>query len=288
MGPVRLEISGIALFAANSAKSRRPHSCLHANEIRWPQRSECLTGAVKDYEPMASFDVDAAAIYDDTPRGDEPETVAFLERLAGGGPVLELAVGTGRIALPLAARGVRVDGVDLSEAMVARLRAKPGGDQIAVTMGDFAEVPVTGSYPLIYVVFNTLFNLLTQEDQIRCFRNVAGHLTADGSFLVEASAPGDLYRLRDNQYVDAEAIGLSEVWLDVGRHDPVSQRLDETHVHLTPEGVRLYPIVTRYSWPSELDLMAMIAGLRLKERWGGWNREPFDALSARHISVWGP
>jgi hypothetical protein len=147
---------------------------------------------------------------------------------------------------------------------------------------------VTGSYPLIYVVFNTLFNLLTQEDQIRCFRNVAGHLTADGSFLVEASAPGDLYRLRDNQYVDAEAIGLSEVWLDVGRHDPVSQRLDETHVHLTPEGVRLYPIVTRYSWPSELDLMAMIAGLRLKERWGGWNREPFDALSARHISVWGP
>ncbi|HEX3327468.1 MAG TPA: class I SAM-dependent methyltransferase [Actinomycetota bacterium] len=237
---------------------------------------------------MASFDVDAAAIYDDTLRGDELETVAFLERLAGAGPVLELAVGTGRIALPLAARGVRVDGIDLSEAMVARLRAKPGGDQIAVTIGDFAEVPVKGSYPLIFVVFNTLFNLLTQEDQIRCFRNVAGHLTADGSFLVEAAVPADLYRLRDNQYVDAEAIGLSEVWLDVGRHDPVSQRLDETHVHLTPERVSLYPIVTRYSWPSELDLMARIAGLRLKERWGGWNREPFDALSARHISVWGP
>jgi hypothetical protein len=247
-----------------------------------------LTGAVKNYEPMASFDVDAARIYDDTPRGDELETVACLQQLAGGGPVLELAIGTGRIALPLAARGVRVDGIDLSEAMVARLRAKPGGDQITVTMGDFAEVPVTGEYSLIFVVFNTLFNLLTQEDQIRCFRNVAGHLTADGSFLVEASVPGDLYRLRDNQYVDAEAIGLSEVWLDVGRHDPVSQRLDETHVHLTSEGVRLYPIVTRYSWPSELDLMARIAGLRLKERWGGWNREPFDARSERHISVWGP
>ncbi|MDP9233472.1 MAG: class I SAM-dependent methyltransferase, partial [Actinomycetota bacterium] len=173
---------------------------------------------------MASFDEDAAAIYDDTPRGDELETVAFLERLAGGGPVLELAIGTGRIALPLAAGGLRVDGIDLSEAMVARLRAKPGGDQIAVTLGDFAEVPVKGSYPLIFVVFNTLFNLLTQEDQIRCFRNVAAHLTADGSFLVEAAVPADLYRLRDNQYVDAEAIGLSEVWLDVGRHDPVSQR----------------------------------------------------------------
>lgn len=237
---------------------------------------------------MASFDAEAASIYDDTPRGDEMETVAFLEQLADGGPVLELAVGTGRIALPLAARGLRVDGIDLSEPMVARLRAKPGGDQIAVTIGDFADVPVPGNYPLIFVVFNTLFNLLTQEDQIRCFRNAAGHLTEGGRFLVEAFVPSYLYQLRDDQYVDAEAIEASDVWLDVGRHDPVGQLLNETHVHLNREGVRLFPIVTRYSWPSELDLMARMAGLQLQERWGGWNREPFDARSTRHISVWGP
>jgi len=154
-------------------------------------------------------------------------------------------------------------------------------------MGDFAEVPVPGSYPLIYLVFNTLFNLLTQDDQVRCFENVAAHLTDDGSFVVEAFVPDFLYRLRDNQYVDAEAVGVSEVWLDVGRHDPVAQRLDETHVALTGNGVRLYPIVCRYAWPSELDLMARIAGLRLKERWGGWSNEPFTASSSLHVSVYG-
>ncbi|MDX6550017.1 MAG: hypothetical protein QOJ31_701 [Gaiellales bacterium] len=242
---------------------------------------------MENYQPGMSFGKDAAAIYDDVPRGDEPETVAFLERLAGGGPALELAVGTGRIALPLAARGVQVDGIDISTAMVAKLREKPGGDQIAVTIGDFADVPVAGSYRLIYVVFNTLFNLLTQDEQVRCFENVAAHLSGDGSFVVEAFVPTFLTRLRDDQYVDAEAIAVDQVWLDVGRHDAVTQRLDESHVSLTSEGVRLYPIVTRYAWPSELDLMARIAGLRLHDRWAGWNREPFTAASGRHISVYG-
>jgi len=236
---------------------------------------------------MTSFGVDAAEVYDDEPRGDESAAVAFLERLATGGPALELAIGTGRIALPLAAQGLHVDGVDLSPEMVAKLRAKAGGDELSVTMGDFADVPVPGTYPLIYVVFNTLFNLLTQDDQVRCFENVAAHLTDDGSFVVEAFVPDFLYRLRDNQYVDAEAVGVSEVWLDVGRHDPVAQRLDETHVALTGNGVRLYPIVCRYAWPSELDLMARIAGLRLKERWGGWSNEPFTASSSLHVSVYG-
>lgn len=236
---------------------------------------------------MTSFGFDAAEVYDDEPRGDESAAVAFLQRLAHSGPVLELAIGTGRIALPLAAQGVHVDGVDLSPAMVAKLRAKAGGDELSVTMGDFADVPVPGSYPLIYLVFNTLFNLLTQDDQVRCFENVATHLTDDGSFVVEAFVPDFLYRLRDNQYVDAEAVGVSEVWLDVGRHDPVAQRLDETHVALTGNGVRLYPIVCRYAWPSELDLMARIAGLRLKERWGGWSNEPFTASSSLHVSVYG-
>ena len=241
---------------------------------------------MKDYEPGMSFGEEAAEEYDDAPRGDEAAAVAFLEGLAGGGPALELAVGTGRIALPLAARGVRVDGVDLSTAMVGRLRAKPGGDRIPVTMGDFADVPVTGDYRLIYVVFNTLFNLLTQEDQMRCFENVAAHLTDDGSFVVEAFAPAFLYRLRDDQYVDAEAIGVEEVRLDVARHDPTKQLLEESHLSLSPEGIRLNPIVTRYAWPAELDLMARIAGLRLKERWDGWNREPFTG-NHNVVSVYG-
>jgi len=234
-----------------------------------------------------SFGEEVAEEYDDVPRGDEIAAVAFLERLAGRGPALELAVGTGRIALPLAARGIRVDGVDISPAMVAQLRAKPGGDQISVTIGDFADVPVPGTYRLIFVVFNTMFNLLTQEDQVRCFENVAAHLTDDGSFVIEAGVPNFLYRLRNDQYVDAEAIGVDEVRLDVARHDPVKQLLEESHVSLSREGVRLNPIVTRYAWPSELDLMARIAGLRLKERWGGWNREPFTSTSSNCVSVYG-
>ena len=241
---------------------------------------------MKDYQPILSFGDEVAAIYDQTPRGDELETVAFLEGLAQGGPALELAIGTGRIGLPLAARGVQLEGIDLSPAMVAKLRSKPGGDQIPVTIGDFADVAVPGRYRLIYVVFNTLFNLLTQDEQVRCFENVAAHLTYDGVFVVEAFVPTYLTRLRDDQYVDAEAIGVAEVRLDVGRHDPVRQLLEESHVVLTRDGVRLYPIVTRYAWPSELDLMARIAGLRLKDRWAGWNREPFTATSTRHVSVY--
>ena len=240
-----------------------------------------------DYEPRTSFGADTAATYDDDPRGDEGETVAFLEQLAGGGPVLELAIGTGRIAIPLAARGLAVDGIDFSPEMVARLRAKHGGATIPVTMGDFAEVGVPGPYPLIYLVYNTLFNLLTQDDQVRCFENVAIHLTDEGSFVVEAFVPSFLYRLRDDQYVDAEAIKVSEVSLDVGRHDAATQRLEETHVVLSNAGVRLYPIVSRYSWPSELDLMARVAGLRLRNRWGGWSQEPFDTNSSWHVSVYG-
>jgi SAM-dependent methyltransferase len=241
---------------------------------------------VEGYDPAMSFGEDTAAVYDDELRGDETETVAFLAALAGEGPALELAIGTGRIALPLAARGIRVDGIDISEPMVARLRAKPGGDALDVTIGDFADVGVDGTYPLVYVVFNTLFNLLTQDDQVRCVANVAAHLTEDGAFVVEAFTPTFLMRLRDDQYVDAESIGIDEVTLDVGRHDPARQLLHETHVRMTPQGIRLFPIVTRYAWPSELDLMARMAGLRLRERWAGWTGEPFDGSSRRHVSVY--
>jgi hypothetical protein len=246
---------------------------------------------MEHYEPIMSFGEDAAKIYDTEPdaghREETSATVTFLEQLAGGGPALELAIGTGRVALPLAARGIRVDGIDFSAPMVDRLRAKPGGDQIAVTIGNFADVPVQGTYRLIFVVFNTLFNLLTQDDQVRCFENVASHLTDDGSFVVEAFVPTYLTRLRNDQYVDAETIAVNEVWLDVGRHDPVKQLLEESHVVLSRDGVRVCPIVSRYAWPSELDLMARIAGLRLKERWGGWNREPFTSTSSMHVSAYG-
>lgn len=243
---------------------------------------------MEGYQPATSFGEDVAEYYDElSQRGDEAETVAFLEQLARGGPALELAIGTGRIALPLAARGITVDGIDISPAMIAKLRAKPGGDEIQVTIGDFAGVPVAGTYQLIYVVFNTLFNLLTQEDQVRCFENVAAHLTDDGSFVVEAGPPNWLYRLRNDQHVDAEAIEVAEVRLDVLRHDPLTQILEESHVFLSPRGIRMWPVVQRYSWNSELDLMARIAGLRLQERWARWDREPFAATSANCISVYG-
>ncbi len=242
---------------------------------------------MKGYKPVMSFGEDVAAMCRDVQRGDENAAVAFLEELAGRGPALELAIGTGRIALPLAARGIRVDGIDISSAMIAQLRSKPGGEQISVTVGDFADVPVVGAYRLIFVVWNTLFNLLTQEDQVRCFENVARHLSDDGSFVVEAFLPAFLYRLRNNQYVEAEGIEVDEVRLDVLRHDMATQMIEESHVSLSSGGVRLNPVVQRYAWPSELDLMARIAGLRLKQRWGGWNREPFNSSSTMHVSVYG-
>jgi SAM-dependent methyltransferase len=242
---------------------------------------------MKGYEPVMSFDEDVAQRDHDFRRGDETAAVEFLAQLAGPGPALELGIGTGRIALPLAARGIRVDGVDLSPAMVDQLRAKPGGDQLSVTMGDLADVPVSGTYRLIYVVFNTLFNLLTQGDQVRCFENVAAHLVDDGSFVVEAFVPTFLYQLRNHQYVDAEAVEVDEVRLDLLRHDPATQMIEESHVSLSRAGVRLNPVVQRYAWPSELDLMAQIAGLRRKGRWGGWVREPFNSSSSAHVSVYG-
>ena len=234
-----------------------------------------------------SFGDDVSKKYRDLQRGDEVAAVEFLAQLADRGPVLELAIGTGRIALPLAARGIRVDGIDISPAMVDQLRTKPGGDNLFVVIGDFASVPVPGTYRLIYVVWNTLFNILTQEDQVRCFVNVADHLTEDGTFVIEALTPNFLHRLRNDQYVEAEAIEVKEVRLDVLRHDAGKQMIEESHISLSSSGVHLNPVVQRYAWPSELDLMARIAGLRLKNRWGGWREEPFTSGSSMHVSVYG-
>ena len=239
---------------------------------------------MKGYKPVFSFDEEAAALHDH--RGDEEAAVEFLTEVAGEGPVLELAIGTGRLALPLAERGLRVDGIDISPAMVERLRSKPGGDQLEVTIGDFADVDVSGSYALVFVAWNTMFNLLTQSDQVRCFENVASHLTEGGAFVIEAYVPSYLHRLRDNQRVETEMIETDEVRIGVLRHDPASQKIEQSHVSLSERGVRLTPVVQRYAWPSELDLMARIAGLRLDGRFGGWDRTPFEAKSEAHVSVY--
>jgi SAM-dependent methyltransferase len=242
---------------------------------------------MKNYRPVMTFDETTARLDADFKRGDEKDAVAFLADCAAGGPALELGIGTGRIALPLAARGITVEGVDLSPAMAAELRRKPGGDRLAVTIGDFSEIPVSGSYRLIYVVFNTLFNLLTQDEQVRCFQNVAAHLSDGGVFVIEAYDPAFLFRLRNNQYLDAENIEVDEVRLDALRHDAATQTIEESHITLSSGGIRLNPVVQRYSWPSELDLMARLAGLHLRERWSTWTREPFVSGSGTHISVYG-
>jgi SAM-dependent methyltransferase len=227
-----------------------------------------------------------AGIYDDWYGGFDDATVATLHELAQGGCALELGIGTGRVALPLQQSGVEVHGIDASEAMIARLRAKPGGERITVSLGDFADVAVEGEFSLVYVLFNTFFALLTQDEQVRCFENVARHLSADGAFLLEVFVP-DLKRFDGRQTVRAIGIGNDEVRLDISQLDPASQQVTSQHVVLTEDGVRLYPVKLRFAWPSELDLMARLAGLQLRQRWDSWKRTPFSEESGKHISVYG-
>jgi SAM-dependent methyltransferase len=208
-----------------------------------------------------------------------------LVQLAGTGTALELGIGTGRVALPLAARGVPVHGIDASEAMVAQLRAKPGGTTIPVTIGDFADVPVSGSYSLIYVVFNTIFGLLTQEEQIRCIANCAAHLDKGGALLIEAFYP-DLTRYVRNQNISVTHVDTDAITLEVTRLDPVAQRVTSQHLYITPEGLKLFPVQLRYAWPSELDLMARLAGLVLECRCGGWQGEPYTAAPTMYVAVY--
>jgi SAM-dependent methyltransferase len=232
---------------------------------------------MEGYRPQ-TYGERIAEVYDEWfhPPTSAEDTVKFLAPLGGGGPVLELAIGTGRIALPLAARGIEVHGIDASEAMVGKLRAKPGGEDIPVTIGDFADVGVEGRYRLIAIVFNTLWALLTQEDQVRCVRNVAEHLTEDGTFVTEMYVP-DPARFDRGQRMHARTIESRRVVLEASQHDPEHQRVSAQSIALEDGGgISMFPVELRYIWPSELDLMAELAGLRLRERWGGWKREPFD------------
>lgn len=227
-----------------------------------------------------------ADVYDELYAEYDPAAISLLSQLAGGGRALELGIGTGRIAVPLKQAGVEVRGIDASESMVARLHAKAGGEGIQVTPGDFADVPVAGTYALIYVLFNTFYQLLTQEDQVRCMINVANHLGPQGAFVIEAFVP-DLSRFSGDQAVRAVDIRKDRVQLDVSQHDFVRQRITSEHMFFEARGLRLYPVELRYVWPSELDLMARLAGLVLKQRWGDWGGGEFTASSDKHISVYG-
>jgi SAM-dependent methyltransferase len=245
----------------------------------------CETQFVEGFDPATSFGPEVSQRYDDQLRGDEAETVDFLAGLAGGGSALELAIGTGRIAIPLTQRGVRVDGIELSPDMVARIREKPDGDTVDVTVGDMESASAPrDKYPLVYLVFNTIYNLLTQDCQVRCFENAARHLTTDGVFVVEAGVPSAW--LRGDQFVNVEHLSSDSVVLDVNCYNAATQILDENHVSLTKDGLRFGPISCRLIWPSEMDLMARIAGMRLVDRWGGWQQEPFTPASTRHVSVY--
>ncbi len=227
-----------------------------------------------------------ADVYDEIYRPiDVSECVDLLEQSAAGGRALELGIGTGTFALPLAERDVEVHGIDSSSAMVDRLRAKQGAERITVTIGDFADVDVKGDFSLVFVVSNTFFMLTSQEEQARCFENVASRLGESGVFLIHAFVP-DVSMFDRGRRLSASLPDVASVRLDVSVHDPVNQAVDFRHLHVTEEGIRIYPGRLRYAWPSELDLMARLAGLSLRDRWADWRGSPFMAESRSHVPVY--
>src|ERR1035438_6259015 len=209
--------------------------------------------------------------------------VDMLAGLARGGRALELGIGTGRIALPLARRGVPVHGIDVSRAMVARLRAKPGSDAIGITIGDFAATRAEGTFSVAYLVFNTIMNLTAQAAQVACFRNVAAHLESDGCFVIEVGIP-DLRRLPPGQTVVAFHVSSTKWAFDV--YDVATQAMSSNYVEVVNDRGEYSSVPFRYVWPAELDLMAQLAGLQLRDRWAGWGREPFTSESRQHVSIW--
>jgi len=229
-----------------------------------------------------------AATYDDSSEGMfDPAavetTAGVLAGLAGRGRALELGIGTGRIALPLARRGVEVHGIDLSRAMVARLRGKPGGDGIPVTIGDFATATADGTFSLAYLVFNTIMNLTTQDAQVACFRNVARHLEPGGCFVIEVGVP-DLRRLPPGQNTVPWQVTPTRWAFDI--YDTATQAMSSDYITVEDGRGEYRSIPFRYVWPAELDLMARLAGMRLRDRWEGWSRQPFTSESGQHVSVW--
>ncbi len=233
-----------------------------------------------DEAVAARYDESSADMFD--PAVVDP-AVDLLVQLAGEGRALELGIGTGRIAVPLAQRGVPVHGIEMSKAMVARLRAKPGADEIGVTIGDFATTTVEGTFAVAYLVFNTIGNLTTQAAQVACFRNVAAHLEPGGCFLIEVGIP-ELRRLPPGETL--RAFYVSETRWGLDEYDVAAQGLTSHHFEIVDGKLRRLSVPFRYVWPSELDLMAQLAGMRLRERWSGWQREPYTSESTKHVSVW--
>ena len=233
-----------------------------------------------DERVAARYDESAAEMFDSAV---VDPVIDLLAEIAGSGRALELGIGTGRIALPLAQRGVPVHGIELSKAMVARLRAKPGGEDIGVTIGDFATTTVDGTFSVAYLVFNTILNLTTQAAQVACFRNVATHLEPGGCFVIEVGVPG-LQRLPPGETIHAFHVSESRWGLD--EYDVARQGLTSHHFRIVDGRLERLSIPFRYAWPSELDLMAQLAGMRLRDRWSGWKREPFTSDSRKHVSVW--
>ena len=232
-------------------------------------------------EPVAArYDESEAEMFDSAVV--EP-VIDFLVELAGSGRALELGIGTGRIALPLAQRGVPVHGIELSKAMAARLRAKPGGEDIGVTIGDFATTTVDGTFSLAYLVFNTIGNLTTQAAQVACFQNVAAHLERGGCFVIETGIP-ELRRLPPGETM--RVFNASQTHWGIDEYDVANQGLTSHHFELVDGRFERQSIPFRYTWPAELDLMAQLGGMRLRERWSGWKREPFTSESRKHVSVW--
>jgi len=234
------------------------------------------------------FDEPVAARYDETAserfqRDEVDPTVDLLVELAAGGRALEFAIGTGRIGLPLAARGVEVEGIELSEAMAKRLRAKPGGADIPVTIGDMATTTVEGSFSLVYLVYNTISNLTTQDGQVACFRNAAAHLAPGGCFLIEVGVPG-LRTLPPGERYEL-FYGSDDYW-GIDEYDVANQRSISHHIENVDGAYRRVSMPFRYAWPAEFDLMARLAGMTLRDRWSGWKREPFTSESDTHVSVW--
>jgi SAM-dependent methyltransferase len=209
--------------------------------------------------------------------------VEFLVELAKGGPVLELGIGTGRIALPLSRRGIEVHGIDLSTAMVDQLRAKPGAEAIDVTIGDFASTRVDTTFTLAYLVFNTIKNLTSQDEQVACFRNVADHLQPGGFFVIEVNVP-NLQRLPPGETIRASTVSPTRLSFD--QYDVATQQMSSHHYRLRDGRWERFSVPFRYVWPAELDLMGRLAGMNLRERWSDWSREPFTSDSTKHISVW--
>jgi SAM-dependent methyltransferase len=233
-----------------------------------------------DERVAARYDESSADMFD--PAVVDP-VLDFLVELAGDGRALELGVGTGRVALPLSQRGVSVHGIDMSSAMVARLREKPGGKDIGVTIGDFATTTVEETFSLAYLVFNTISNLTTQAAQVACFGNVAAHLEPGGCFVIEVGVP-ELQRVPPGETF--HVFHMSETSWGIDEYDVANQGLISHHFEIADGSLERNSIPFRYTWPAELDLMAQLAGMTLRERWSGWKREPFTSDSRKHVSVW--